>query len=139
MENSAVHFQRGSQLRCIGEIAIMRQCHMSFLMIDFNRLAIIAVCTAGCAVPGMADRHGSLWEGVKDTAAENITDQTGVFMGSEHPIVVDHDPTAFLSAMLQGIKPEVYHAGNVLRLFCHNAEYTAFFMDTHHSTRSFSE
>jgi putative intracellular protease/amidase len=120
-------------------VAVMRQRHMSFLMIDFNRLAIIAVCTAGCAIPCMTDSHGSLWKGVKDTAAENITDQTCVFMGSKHPVVVDHDTAAFLSAMLQGIEPKVYHAGNVLRLFCHNAEYTAFFMDTHHSTRSFSE
>jgi hypothetical protein len=87
----------------------------------------------------MTDSHGSLWKGVKDTAAENFTDKTGVLMGNEHPVIVDHDTAAFLSTMLQGIEAGVYNAGNVLRLSCHNAEYTAFFMDTHNSTRYFSK
>ena len=107
---------------------------MPFLVIDFNRLAIVAVCTAGCSIAGMTDSHGSLWKGVKDAAAENFTDKTDVLMRSEHSIVVDHDAAALLSAMLQGIEPEVYHAGNVFRLFCHNTKYTTFFMDTHNNT-----
>jgi hypothetical protein len=104
---------------------------MPFLVIHFNRLAIIAVCAAGGAIPGMPDSHGSLWERMKDITAEYFPDEANIFMGGEHPIIVDHDAAAFLTPVLKGIKPEVDQTGNVLRLFCHNAEYATFFVDTH--------
>ena len=136
MKNRAIHLQCGAKLRSVGQIAVMCQCHMPFLVIDFNRLAIIAVCTAGGAVAGMPDCHRSFRERMKDIAAEYFPDETNVLMGSEHAIIVDNNTAAFLAPMLKGIKAEINQAGNILRLLRHDTEYTAFFMDTHNDSRS---
>jgi hypothetical protein len=115
----------------------MGQGHMAFLVIDFDGLAVIAVCSTGGTVAGMPDGHGSLWQRIQDTAAEYLTDETDVFMGNKHTVIVNHDAAAFLAPMLQRIESEVYKTGHIFRLFCHNAEDTAFFVDTHANNPSF--
>ena len=60
MENCAAQFQRAAQFRRIAEVAIVRERHPAFLMIDLNGLAVVAVGAAGGAVSGVRDRHCAL-------------------------------------------------------------------------------
>ena len=131
MEDRAVHFQRGPQLRRVGKIAVMGQGHMAFLVIHFNGLTVVPVRAAGGAVPGMPDGHGSLRKRMQNAAVKHLSDETDILVGNKNPVVVHNNAAAFLSPMLQGVKSEVHQTGHILRLFCHHPEYAAFLMNSH--------
>ena len=60
MKNRTGKLQLVPQLQSIAQIAVVRQSHFPFLMIDLNRLAVIP-CISSCGtVSDMAHSHGSL-------------------------------------------------------------------------------
>ena len=78
----------------------MRQRHTPLDMIDHNRLAIQPAVHAGRAVPHMTGRHVSLAQTPHDVGGKHIVDQPGILIGLEQAVIVHHNATAFLPAVL---------------------------------------
>ena len=115
MKNCSVKFQFITQLGRITEISVMCQRHMTFLMIDFNRLAVAAVGASGCSVSYMTHRHFALGQMGKAFGCKHLADQSQILLRYKNAVIVYHYAAAFLSAMLQGIKPVIADTGNIGR------------------------
>ena len=62
VEYRAGAFQRGTQLRGVGKVAVMRDRHTALAVVDFYRLAVAAVRPAGGPVADVRDRRRPLRE-----------------------------------------------------------------------------
>ena len=127
MKNGAFHFQRGAQFVGIGQIAIVRQCHMPFDMVYNDRLRVDAVVRSGCAVADVSDRHLPLAKRFEHFRCKNIVDKPGIFVRAEDAVVVDDNAAAFLTAVLKGEQPIIDCARQIGGIWRINAEYAAFF------------
>ena len=55
----------------------------------------------------MAHRHRTRRHAVEIFFGKNVADQPEVLMGIEQAVVVDDNAAAFLTPMLQGVKPVI--------------------------------
>ena len=139
MEDSSRQLQLVSKLGCIAQISVVRQGHMSFLVIDLDGLAVAPVGGPGCAVAGMAHRHSPLGQPVQRLAGKDLPHQPQVLAGGEYPVVVDHNAAALLSTVLEGIQAVISQTAHVRRPGSNHSKDTAFLMDTHFYTSVLSQ
>jgi hypothetical protein len=139
MEDSSRQLQLVSKLGCIAQISVVRQGHMSFLVIDLDGLAVAPAGGPGSAVAGMAHRHSPLGQPVQRLAGKDLPHQPQVLAGGEYPVVVDHNAAALLSTVLEGIQAIISQTAHVCRPGSNHSKDTAFLMDTHFYTSVLSQ
>ena len=81
----------------------MGYCQLSFQMVDLNGLAVAQVIATGGAISHMADSNLAFGKLLHFFLGKYFADKAESLMGSEHPIFIDHNPAAFLAAMLECI------------------------------------
>ena len=101
-KNRTFQLQFAPELLAVDNIAVVRQRHAALDMIHDDRLRVAAVIAACCAVAHMSDRHIPLAKLCQDLRGKHIVDQSGIFIGLKDAVIVDHNPTGLLPAMLQG-------------------------------------
>ncbi|MBQ5643705.1 MAG: hypothetical protein IIV13_08130, partial [Bacteroidaceae bacterium] len=84
-------------------IAVMGDCQLSFEVVDLNRLAVAQVIAAGGAVTDVTNSDLTMRKLLHFFLGKYFTNKAESLMGSEHPIFIDHNPAAFLAAMLECI------------------------------------
>ena len=100
MENRSGKLQFAAQLRRIAEIPIMGEGHSAFLMIDLDRLTVIAVISARRSVADMTDGHLSFRQAGQHILWKDFADQSQIFMGYKNPVVIHNNPAALLAPVL---------------------------------------
>ena len=100
VENGAGKFQFGTQFCGVGKIAVVRERHPPFLVVDDDRLAVAPAGRAGRAVARMRHRHSPFRERRKDRLGEHLAYKPQILVRREQPIVVDDDAAAFLPSVL---------------------------------------
>ena len=103
MENGSGQFKRRTKFCRVGKISIVCNGHSPFLMVHFDRLAVIPVCSTGRSITCMCNGHCAFGKGRKCIPAEYFTHQADILMGYKQAVVIYNDSAAFLSSVLQGI------------------------------------
>ncbi len=134
MENRARQLQFISKPGRIADISVMGKGHFPFLMIDLYGLAVIAAVAAGGSVPHMSYCHISFRQAGKRICGKHLADQTQILIGGKHAVIVNHNSTALLPPVLQGVQPVISRPCRIKRIFVYNTKHAAFFMNTHYST-----
>ena len=108
MENRTGHFQSVAKVVCIAQVAVVSQSHFTSRVVDFYWLTVSAAVSAGGAVAHMAYSNAARRVVSHDIFCKGFTDQPQILMGIEYSVIVDHYSAAFLTAVLQSIKPVIY-------------------------------
>ena len=129
VEDAALVFKLGSQLRRVDEVAVVRKRHVAFEVVDDDGLRVLSSARARRAVAHVPDRHVAEPEFVEYVGRENIVNETDVFIRIEHAVVVDDDARGLLPAVLERKQRIVSRGSDLLRLGRKNAEHAAFFVN----------
>ena len=107
----------------------MGQRHAALVVVDDQRLDVAKIVRAGRGVAHVGDGDISLPQRLQLFAAEHLVHQAHAPAGAKYAVVVQRDPRAFLSPMLQRIKAEAGKRRKVCGNGGINSEYAAFLVD----------
>ena len=113
MENCAGQLQLLPQGQGIAQIAVMGHRQLALQMVDLDGLAVAQIVAAGGAVADMSDSNLAVGKLPHFFLGKDFADKAESFVGSEHPILIDHDPAALLPTVLVGIKAVIDKAGHI--------------------------
>ena len=103
VENRAVVLQLSAQFERVDKVSVVRERHRALAVAHNERLRVDGAHVAGCGITAVANRHIAVSEAVERLPAEHLGNQPDIPVASDHAVIVDRDPAAFLAAMLQGI------------------------------------
>ena len=129
MEKGALFLEGAAQDGGIGQIAVVRESHPSLIMIDEQRLGVEADVRAGRCITHVPDGDAARSQQFQTAPVKNVIHEPGTAVRLKDPVPADHDPGAFLSAVLQGIEPVVHQRRQLPAFAGTDPEKAAFFAD----------
>ena len=79
----------------------------------------------------MSDSHASAGKCIQFGFTEHFSHEPKFLVSGKNTIVIYDDTAAFLSPVLESIKPVIYIPGNVISSTADYSEYSALFMNCH--------
>ena len=105
VEDRAVLLQTGSQLIGVGQISVVCQRHPPLVVVDDDGLGIALAVGAGGGIADVPHDDVSAPQPLEALLRKNLVDQPLVPIGGKYSVIVDCDPRALLSPVLEGEQP----------------------------------
>lgn len=112
LEDGALGFEFFSELRGVGEVAVVRNGQSAFGAIRGERLRVINGGGAGGGIASMANGNVAV-EIAHHLRGEHIFHQAHTSVDKKLFAIAGGDPGAFLSAVLKCVVPVIGHLGSV--------------------------
>ena len=106
LKNRSAQLQLLAKLRCVGEVAVVRDGDLPLAAVHRQRLGVAVVRRAGRGVARVADRHVAL-ESLERLALEHLRHEAHSLVYAKLPVRAGDDARAFLPAMLQRVQSVV--------------------------------